>query len=247
MPRSTPIGAYLQVFKNTGYPEFTLSHFRNFYPDSKIYMVSDCGYDFSSLASEKGCVYEHSPINVGVKPGGFSKAEILEWLWRLKRCFEYCDEEFVIYLEDDILTRGRIDVDAKSVISGFLGNRFPSSISEYFRSKYKTAKFNSGNYGACGGTVYHRKTFLDNFHSIVKIVDEDFDKVVYGISFLFAHFDCFMTVVYMAMGYGYDINKNLVGTVYTPSWRNTAHPVVHIQKTSNNDPIQRQIMSEFGS
>lgn len=241
------LGAYLQVFKNNGYPEFTLRHFRKHYPNAPIYLVSDNGYDFSALAASQECGYEHSRINLGVKPLGFSKEEMMEWMGRVKRGMEYCNTEFVLYLEDDILVRGVLDIDPTACIAGFKGNTFPQEMVNYFKAKYGAGCFNSTNYGACGGTIYHRKTFLNNFERMVEIVDRCYVEVVTNISYLFAHFDCSMTVMYMTMGYPYNINRNLVGTVNSPDWRNLDAPLVHMQKKRADDPIQQQVMLEFGT
>ena len=105
------LGAYLQTYKDGWKTENALKSFRTFYPDSPIYLVSDGGDDFSELANKYHCFYEHSDCNTGIRAGGFSKQEMITWIGRIKRCFEYCKTEYVIYLEDDVLITKAITID----------------------------------------------------------------------------------------------------------------------------------------
>lgn len=93
------IGAYFQVYKNNWKPDFTLKHFREHYPDSPVYLLSDAGDDFSSLSEQYLCMCEYSDFNTGLR-GGYTLREMIEWFSRLKRCFEFCDTDYIIYLED---------------------------------------------------------------------------------------------------------------------------------------------------
>ena len=70
------LGAYIQIYKNNGYPEFALGHFRKYYPDSPLYIVSDNGYDFSCLANSLNAKYEYSKTNIGINLSGYFTKEI---------------------------------------------------------------------------------------------------------------------------------------------------------------------------
>ena len=241
------LGAYIQIYKNNGYPEFSLGSFRKYYPESPLYIVSDNGYNFSELANTLKAKYEHSNINVGVRDSGYIKEEMLEWLNRLKRCCEYCQSEYIIYLEDDILIRSKIIINNNHMISGYQGNLIPKIILDYFSKEFSSINISSSRYGACGGTIYNRKMFLNNFIFFEQLIKKYFCYVKENLSNVFGFFDCAMTILYMLAGHTYNINENLVGTIDFPDWKNMKKAIVHIQKKSADDKIQSLIMKEFAN
>ena len=234
------IGAYLQIYRQNGKPDFTLSHFRRHYPNSKIYLLSDNGDDFSSLAKEHGCKYVFSPINTN-PPAGFSKFQMIEWIGRLKKCCDYCNSEFILYLEDDVFIRNKIKVDTNYAISGVYENDIPQSVIEYVKKEYPTANFNSRRYGACGGTVYNREVFINNFEKMEIFINKHFDHINNNISFKISFCDCIMCVMYMAFGYEYGLNKEMIEPFRVAKWMDLPNSIVHI----GVDSIQEEIMKKF--
>jgi len=234
------LGFYLQVFKNSPAPEFTLKNLRKFYPDNKVYLVSDCGDDFSELAKKYNCEYEYSNINTGVRPVGFNKDEMLEWLRRMKSCFEYCsNSDYIVYLEDDLIVRNKIKVNEKYHICGVVENPIHEELVSYIKSKRDNCNFNSPKYGACGGTIYNRNTFLEIYDDIVDFINNDFDYILQNISKQLAFLDCAMPVFYMMNGYKYKINKDLVETDRGHNWILSKHALVHVQ----SDDLLEKIIS----
>jgi hypothetical protein len=219
------LGAYLQTFKNDGKTEFVLNNFIKFYPTAPIYLVSDKGDDFSDIAKKYSCSYSYSVYNLGVRDGGYDKYEMQIWLNRLRAAIEYCKTDYLLYLEDDVLVRGFIDTDG-IIIAGVQENHIPINIIKYLENKYKVT-FNADRYGTCGGAIYHCGIFLKLFEEISNIVYDDFDNLKeYGFGYL----DIFMPSVYMALGYKYQRNHNIIETERVADWKSTKHPIVHGKK-----------------
>jgi len=235
------LGAYLQIYKNNGRPEFVLEQFRKHYPDSPIYLVSDNGDNFLEISKKYNCRYEHSTINTGVRSGGFVLEEMREWLRRMKRCFEYCDTEFVIYLEDDVYVRNKISINKSQKIAGLYKNQISTSMINYFKNLYNNSQFNIDKYGACGGTIYHRDTLLLNFDKMIEIINSHFHHVKHNVCKEFAYLDCTMCVLYMCLGYQYFLNENLTETYLIPNWETSFHPIVHLA----HDEKQKEIMESL--
>jgi hypothetical protein len=221
------IGAYLQIYKNDGKPEFTLESFRKYYPNSPIYLVSDNGYNFSSTAQVYDCKYEHSDFNTGIRPGGFTLQEMMVWINRIKRCFDFCNTDYVIYLEDDVYIRNKIDVETEYKICGFYNNDIPQKLIQYIQGKYPNSTFNIDRYGACGGAIYHRETFLNLFDQIIYFFNNHYDYIKTSVSDKMAYLDCTMCVLYMTFGYKYGQSKNLIDPWHWHDWKTLPNPIIH--------------------
>ena len=233
------IGAYLQVYKNDGKAECTLKSFRKFYPDSPIYLVSDAGDDFSELANKYNCQYEHSGYNTGVDKQGFDREKMLTWIGRFKRCCDYCNTEYILYLEDDVYVRSPIEIDKNWDIAGVYGEPAPQVIFDYISSKYQGCNFNTKMYGACGGAIYKREIISNNYDKMVEFINNEFDHIRGNVHYMIQFLDFTMICLYMWLGYGYSLNTNTVETLRNKGWRTTGNPVVHIQDEESHQEIMK--------
>jgi len=218
--------AYIQVFTNSERLERCLRSFRDFYPDSSIVMVSDAGDDLVNISDDFSCHYFKSDLNTGLSSRGFSEEQALEWISRFKRVFTMGDNPYVLYLEDDVLIRGNISDPHPSKILGAMENPIDDRVVEYFEQKYGHS-FQCRKYGTCGGSIFHRETFLSICDSIENMIKEDFpvleDRFGYRLGFL----DIFMPVFYMANGIDYSLNDQMIETHRNSDWMTTGHPIVH--------------------
>ena len=218
--------AYIQVYKKTDRLERSLSSFRKFYPDSSIVLFSDNGDDLSDVALDFSCTYFHSNVNTGISPMGFSKDQAIEWIKRFKRSFDIGKNPYLIYMEDDVLIRNHINVDPEVKIAGTHENPIDHRIIEYFENKYGF-KFCTDRYGACGGSIYEKETFLNLFDRFIDIINNDFDTLENDYGYRLGFLDIFMPVFYMANGICYRLNTQMIETHRDANWINTQHPIVH--------------------
>jgi hypothetical protein len=239
---NSSIGAYMQVYRNDGKADFAWKSFKTHHPDAPAYMVSDAGDDFSSVADKHNCAYEHSKINVGVRRGGYTTSEMLEWIGRMERGFRHCETEFILYMEDDVWIRGTVQPDQFAALSGLYANEIPAQVITHFKRKYPRGQFNVNKYGACGGTIYNRKIFLSLLDEMRKFVVNDMATAKRrSQSFRrISYFDCTICLMYMCLGVPFSESQNLVQPSRDPQWRSCGKPIVHI----GDDNLQRIIMKE---
>lgn len=231
------IGAYMQVYKNDGKAEFAWKNFRKFYPESPAYLVSDNGDDFTKISDQYKCEYEHSAINVGVRDGGYTIDEMMEWLGRLERSFLYCGTDFILYMEDDVYVRGMISPDKSKPLAGLYANAIPQRLFDHLAVKYPNATFNAQWYGACGGTIYDRAVFLDLMEGMRKFVQEDMMEAR-SVWNRVPYLDCAACLMYMCLGRPFHKNDDLVEPARNKDWETCGSPIVHF----SNDVLQKKIM-----
>lgn len=232
------LGAYMQVYRNDGKAGFALENFRRHYPDSPIYLVSDKGDDFGEVAKRYGCCYEHSSTNVGVRRGGYTVGEMMEWLGRMERCFRFCDTDFVLYMEDDVYVRGRIEIDVGCPLAGLMANPIPDKVMGYLAKRYPNGLFNSQMYGACGGTLYDRKVFLGLVDRLHNFARDDTMEIRHNLWNKASYLDCAICLMYMCLGQGYWRNESLVEPARDAGWESSGKPIVHLAA----DKLQRKVM-----
>jgi hypothetical protein len=159
------LGVHYQTWKNRPAVEFALENFRKYYPTASVRMVSDAGEDFSDLAQRFGCEFVYEDINVlprGVLSGhpasGVTDVNPIgayHWLRRLYDTCKVLDTDWILIMEDDVLTKGIVQEFPHTHAGGIASFPFHE---ELFKVMYErnTTNFTWG-YGMCGGTVVRRE------------------------------------------------------------------------------------------
>ena len=117
-------GVHHQAYKNFDAVENVLSQFRKYNPEEPYVLWSDSGSDYYEIAEKYKVKYFYSDLNVGLKK--YSKDQLYEFLVRIRKTFEIIDKKYAVWMEDDVLIRGKISIDEKVDFSGlpFTGNYF---------------------------------------------------------------------------------------------------------------------------
>lgn len=226
------LGAYLQIYKSEYKANFVLENFRKFYENSPIYLVSDNGYNFENLSKKYNTYYNHSEINLGIP--NFTKEKMFIWLERFKNACEYCNTDYIIYLEDDVLIRNEITIKNHIKCTSGYFNGIPQKLIEYCSKKYKNVNFNTNYYGCCGGAIYHVKTFLSIYDDIIKFINLEYDYIVKELNIhSFGALDMFMPFFYMLYGFEYTKNEEHVDGNRNPNWIGESQPIVHSKNIYN--------------
>jgi hypothetical protein len=137
------IAAYYQCYKDPYATIQSVKHYRKSYPDNTLYLLSDNGYDYSALAKEYNCIYEHSTVVHGGYPSLTRVEDVELFITRLKKALNHIEEEWVMLLEDDVKVFGPYDMDLlKNHMNGInIGGL--QHITDYFNQQYNNKK--SGN------------------------------------------------------------------------------------------------------
>jgi len=155
---------HYQTWKNEKATEFTIQKFREFFPTTKMRVVSDNGSDYSHFVEKYGIDFTFSDINVF--PGGrFDKIEgCYEWLKRVNdTCLKY-NEEWIVIFEDDVLTQNNNITFPTEDSGGMICWPWQNDLTQLLKKRnYKNKMF---GYGMCGGSIFRREVFIDTYSKI---------------------------------------------------------------------------------
>lgn len=159
--------AYFQCYQNIHATSEALRSFRQFYPNIPLLLVSDGGKDFGNVARQFDCQYHHDKKNIGYWPC----LDMLRWFERLARACISFNTEWVLILEDDVRTRDRISKYPNAHLAGQGGSRgtkVTKQLSPLAQAAIKE-KFPATNLfgiSGCGGSIFHRTSFLRCFRNL---------------------------------------------------------------------------------
>lgn len=173
--KQNTIGVHYQTWKNKGAVNLVLKNFRKHYPDSPVRMVSDDGEDFSDLAKEYNCIFDHESENIFPKAvflgHPFHKKDIsygapIVWLRRLYDTAVKIDTDWIILMEDDIFTLGKIKSFPNTHGAGAT-NPLPLNreLTEYLMRRNSVNTLYS--YGMCGGAILDRKFYIEAYEKYI--------------------------------------------------------------------------------
>ncbi|MFZ2150103.1 MAG: hypothetical protein WAV15_03010 [Minisyncoccia bacterium] len=163
--------AFYQCFNQPKCVIATIKSFREFYPNSSVYLFSNKGLDMSHIASHFNCKYEY--LYSGNDSGFWflSKEEVLSWVKRLLFVAQNSTEDFVMILEDDARMYGKI----KKLKFDFNGikpcEQLREKITAFLKLQNKSIPnyINNIYYGGCGGTLINRNFIVNNFSNQEKL------------------------------------------------------------------------------
>lgn len=226
--------AYHQCFNNRKATEFAVRKFREHNPDIKYYLVSDGGSDFSDIAEKYNLNWVYDERNVGMNYLPAKDSWVL--VERIMNCFDDSGCQYMLLMEDDILCRGKIEVENDFDLAGANtpGNFIGKESLEYIQNKYKITP-NVNWYNACGGTILNKNIFYENYEIIETFIKEDHDYIMNTLSgekygWSFGSMDSFLGFLYMICGKQISINSDLIECLRYPNWESSPCKLVHQYK-----------------
>jgi hypothetical protein len=176
-------GAYLQCHKNPYATYKCLESFRNFYPDNTVVLLSDNGYDYNEMAKYFKCIYIHSNENLLLTyddPNDSGKFEnTFKLIQRVVNAFELCNEDYVMWLEDDVSINKPITDIFRYHLNGFCPNFIPQEATVRLNEKYGILDTNTKyRFSGHGGSVFNKKFFIECMKN-TKMIHDIIDNWVY--------------------------------------------------------------------
>lgn len=228
-------GVFLTCFNEKKAVEYSLKQLYLYYPDIKTYLVSDGGLDYSYLKN----TYQNLATSVETDSLSFNREitntnfldshfqdriifSVNETIARLKKAINYCNTEYILMMDPDVLIRGTLNIPKSSFLLGSLvNNGLPEALKELLSSIDGSIIINE--WGATPG-IFHTETFMDGCEILEKNnLIEQFAKTFYGI---FAH-DLLLPIIFALVGKRETFNPDIVECKRNPLWRTTSHPLVH--------------------
>jgi hypothetical protein len=173
---SQPFGVYLQCYKNPMATYKCLESLRKFYPYCSVVLLSDNGYDYTEMANFFHCIYIHDSENLlltykDLDSGGHI-VNSKKLIKRVYDAFSLCKEDYVMWLEDDVIFNGPIKDIFRHDINGYCPNRINKSILIDLKKKYPFIDENKiYRWSGHGGSVFYKKNLIKAFENEVIILD----------------------------------------------------------------------------
>jgi predicted O-methyltransferase YrrM len=191
------IAGHFACYKNKRATFEALRSFREHFPDAPVNLCSDNGDDFADLALHFDCAYNHyiEPSGNGITTAFDTHAQAMKWFRRLEStCKLFPETDWIVLLEDDVRTQGRIKWLPSAPMAGPC--TMPFSSAAQYAIKLRHPELVIHNYSGCGGTIFHREAFLKcmtNFYDIgqVALLDGRLER----------HSDAMLTYLFLWNGF----------------------------------------------
>jgi len=158
---SQDFGAFFQCYKSPMATYQCLNSFRRHYPNSTIVLVSDNGYNYTKMAEYFKCIYIHCNENAHLitKIEGDYIKKVHALLKRIKNAFLLINEEYVMWLEDDVSINDKITDTFRYDINGFCPNEY--GIVDALKKTYPFLKKECiYRWSGHGGSIFHKGNLL---------------------------------------------------------------------------------------
>ena len=227
------LGSVFMAYKNKKATRFVIENFRKHFKDSKTFLVSDGGDDFSEFENEfDGLKFIKLENILGNEVNNYRKlpyeAFRMKEYWRRVKCaVDFCTSEYMIILEDDVFVTSRFDFKRDLHLAGWKGP--PLSHAMRLDISRLQNGMNVERYGMCGGSVFNSKTFLDIYDDVIKDIEDNHDKLLNNPEYyLLGASDANLVYHFSKRGYVYENAEWLshLGQTYNA----LSFPVVHDYK-----------------
>lgn len=236
---------YNSVYKQKSALEHGIKQIRNIYPNSKIYIVSDGGLDYSYLQDE----YDNLKFEMGEDTiSAYTKMDFYNYrdednqqaikknirvnIERVLKGIEYCgNPDWIFMTECDVLLRGKVSYPDNAKLLGTRLNYawdIPGRLEQYIEMNKISSQVSGSipmfRWGAVP-PIFETKSYL----RAVEVYKENFDllddvtSTVFGINC----FDVILPFLFSLIGEEEVYNSEIIECIRDPSWKNSDHPIVH--------------------
>lgn len=191
------VGFYFQCFDQIRATEFVLENVRKHFPKEPIFLCSDGGKDFQSIAQRFGCDYQYFPENNLISP--MKSHEV--FMERIGLALEY-PVDWIILLDDDVLCRKQIEYWPSMEAAGPVGNEWNDNFKALVKiTNRKKVVSQYLYYGNCGGSIFSRAAMDQAMREVTPALIERANKA----DDRFGRFmDASITGTLQLAGFGYE-------------------------------------------
>ncbi len=236
---------YNCVFKQKKAFEYSVESIRSVYPESKLYIVSDGGLDYTYMEDQYDGLkvsLEEDTVSDTKKVDGDNFVEpehqhtikkgMAATISRLERGIEFCENpEWICMTEPDVLIRGRVSHPENAKLIGTRVNYswHSDKCLDQFMGMNELISEVEGSipvlrWGAVP-VIFHTETFLkalkvykDNFEILDKWTESHYNP---------GAFDIFIDLIFALVGEQEVFSSEYTECLRNPNWKDSSHPVVH--------------------
>lgn len=240
------LGVFYTCFTEKKSVEYSLEELYKHYPDIPVYLVSDGGSNFNFLKEKfpnkklETKVEEDTRGIIGVIDRNISMNgeerystknitpmlhSINVFLKRIKDAIDYCNTDYLLIMEPDVLVRGKLNINQNDKLLGSKINPIKSyapKICEYMKN-YEGA-IEVTNYG-CTPVIF--KT--SEFNKILELLKKDTGLIerTYRMFCNFPYYDALLAILFGYIGVEERFNPDITECFRNSNWKNSKHPLLH--------------------
>ena len=197
------LDAYFFCHKRPYSTYSTLKSFRQHYPTSTIFLISDNGHDYTEMAKLFNCFYIHCTESINAIVPVYRHCTIHTMLTKFTNLIELyiyflssSKSKFILKLEDDIYIQKPIDTTL--INEPMYGSNLFTLPNEYFSLLFQNPSYTKQHL-LCGhgGTIFHRETMLDCLRNLDAI------QTVVNVYLQVPYFPTIIDDVFFSILYGY--------------------------------------------
>jgi hypothetical protein len=237
MPAAPSLAVHHQCFRDQLATDFAISRFRKHHPELPYHLWSDAGADFTEIAKKHNAYYSYSSKNVGHSL--YSSEQLLELLKRIKSTAVHTGADLILWMEDDVLTRGRLNLPwgTKAGCFANTGNNLWPECIALIKDKYKVDPKQTW-FGMAGGALINGDLFRNKWGLVEEFSQVDYPSLINSCGSQVGYGDVILQMIHLIAdipclqgGYVIDINERLFRN--TPfirrlkKWRLFSSPLVH--------------------
>jgi hypothetical protein len=234
-------GVFYTCYTEKKAVEYSLEVLFSIYPDVPVYLISDGGSDYSdsekrfrNTGNNLKCFLENDSrgqIPSFAHRSDFYTEEVQKlvfssvktFLDRTKRAIEFCNKEYLLVMEPDVLVRGKISNADKHKL---LGSRINVGMSNEIRQVVNSfpGSIDVNNWGATPA-IFECKSFL-LIHDLISNNDELLKQLCISDR-RFANYDFMFAVLFALIGIPETFNSEIIECFRDSNWQIKNNPLVH--------------------
>jgi hypothetical protein len=234
----TKLGVFFTCYTETESVEYAIDTLFLVYPNIPVYLVSDGGSDFSFLEKKYGTKKIKTILSDDtrglipkISKTTFKNPEwqsyilnsIVTFFNRVEGAINFCNTEYLLVMEPDVLVRGELNIPQNMVFSG---SRINKNISTELREIIKKipGAIDVNNWGATPA-LFRSDVFIKAWNKL-KTNPELLNKMSIAEHRL-ANYDMTFAVLFALIGIPEEYNPDIIECLRDSNWEKKKNPLVH--------------------
>ena len=233
------LGVMLTCYDEIEAVKYAVEQFRIYYPDTKIYLVTESkeqqyikifkndknikvnyvedSMSFYYNTPNLPIIYQTADIQLKIKKA------VLCFLTRLNDAIKYCDSDYMLLMDPDVLIRGQLTISNEKKLLGSLANSgVPNNIKNILSNIEGAIPIDQ--WGATPG-IFHTETFKKAYLKFLSI-ENLLTQLTMNWYAMYAH-DIIIPIMFSLIGEREYYNNDFIECNTDPNWKNTDKKLVH--------------------
>ncbi len=231
------LGVLVTCYNEVSAVEYSLTIFRQIYPQVKIYLTTESrSSDYSRLLSLENISINHVADTMyfirHITDQNFTEPHFQNkmivatnaFLTRVSKAIEYCQSDYLLLMDPDTLVRGPLNIPRGVKLLGTRINQgLPSALREIL---LKTPGAIDINCWGATPAIIHNQTFLKSYKYVMEQDQTFLSRIAQTFYAIYAH-DVILPILFALQGEKETFNPEIIECNRQPYWHMTSHPLVH--------------------